>query len=85
MMAHANLIPAMAVLITKVAVGLRNGKNLSKIKMLSHGYTVPPATYVLERNSLGLSSLTYGETEKITGLDLAEYETSATGKENTGR
>ncbi|MCX7771202.1 MAG: hypothetical protein N2202_09030 [Proteobacteria bacterium] len=73
-MAHANLIPAMAVLITKVMMGLQEGKTLNTIEILSDDYPSPPADKILYNNNLGIAPLTYQETEAITGLRLSDYE-----------
>lgn len=73
-MAHSKLIPAMAVLITKVMTGLKEGKPVDAIEILSDDYPSLPAEMILRDNNLGIAPLTRQETEEITGLRLSEYE-----------
>lgn len=73
-MAHSKLIPAMAVLITKVMMGLQQGNTLDTIEIVSDDFPAPPADKLLHNNNLGIKPLTRYETEEITNLRLTEYE-----------
>jgi len=73
-MGHSRLIPAMAVLITKIAVGLQQGKTLDAIEIIPDDFPIPPAGNLLAKNEWGIAPLTPLETEEITGLQLEEYE-----------
>jgi hypothetical protein len=73
-MAHKNLFPAMAVLITKIAVGLKDGKTLEEIILIpGDDRPSPQADYIVEHNDLGLHTLTTKETEEIAGIKLSDF------------
>ena len=73
-MAHKNLFPAMAVLITKIAAGLKEGKSLEEIILVPNDdRPSPQADYIVEHNDLGLHTLTSKETERIAGIKLSDF------------
>lgn len=73
-MAHKNLFPAMAILITKIADGLKDGKTLEEIILIPNDdRPSPQADYIVEHNDLGLHTLTSKETERIAGIKLSDF------------